>query len=127
MSEKLKPCPHCGSDAILLPQDDNYDCWVYCSNGATCGHEGGMFETESEAVASWNRRVILQWSTTPPMKPGWYWLQRDERLDVVCVLENGYVKIEETSVTVVYRMDNLPTPDGCRVRWLKIDEPEVES
>jgi Lar family restriction alleviation protein len=59
---ELKPCPFCGGKATLR-SDFGYKegcqtAWVRC----TCGADGPISdscagETETEAIAAWNRRV----------------------------------------------------------------------
>jgi Lar family restriction alleviation protein len=52
MSEqKLKPCPFCGGEAVLIK---GYFCWVKCDY---CGAETVAETSTTEAVDAWNRRV----------------------------------------------------------------------
>lgn len=52
MSEKLLPCPMCGSAPYLNRDGDRY---VICGG---CGTEGPWFEhDEAEAIAAWNQRT----------------------------------------------------------------------
>ncbi len=55
MSEKLKPCPFCGSEAFLINEGkfwaadcENIDCIIRRTR---------YYITEQEAVEAWNRRV----------------------------------------------------------------------
>ena len=55
MSEKikLKPCPFCGSDDVVV--EETYTSgYVRCRD---CGAEGGFRYSHDEAVAAWNRRT----------------------------------------------------------------------
>lgn len=59
MNEKLKPCPFCGSDKIIVQEhkcigfDDSFgvEC-LYCKTQSYL-----FFESKKEAVEAWNRRV----------------------------------------------------------------------
>lgn len=57
----LKPCPFCGGEAYIAYAPCDYNCWsVVCRNcGAMVEAQGwkGMDDTESNAVAAWNRRT----------------------------------------------------------------------
>lgn len=71
MTDKLKPCPFCGganlsiSDCVELGECENFiRCRsntfvaVVCDyNKGGCGASGGYYETETEAIAAWNRRA----------------------------------------------------------------------
>lgn len=58
VSPDLKPCPFCGGSEIEIVYCDQYCCgakpiWIQC----LCGCElAGMWNTDSEAIASWNQR-----------------------------------------------------------------------
>lgn len=50
---KLKPCPFCGSDDVVL--DETYTSgYVRCR---VCGAEGGLRDSHDEAAAAWNSRT----------------------------------------------------------------------
>ena len=53
MTEKLKPCPFCGSSNVtvygMYPNS-----YARCR---ACGAEGGLCDTHDEAAAAWNRRA----------------------------------------------------------------------
>lgn len=53
MSNKLKPCPFCGGEAII----DSFVGvgWIVICN--KCDASIGYKETEQEAIDAWNRRV----------------------------------------------------------------------
>ncbi len=65
-TNKLKPCPFCGSVKVFIGSDENHD-GVPCNMGRTyyyvwcskCGGETSRQDdfTEAEAIARWNRRV----------------------------------------------------------------------
>lgn len=53
MSNKLKPCPFCGGEAIIDGCDDTL--WiVICKE---CNASIGYKETKEEAIEAWNRRI----------------------------------------------------------------------
>lgn len=53
MSNKLKPCPFCGGEAIIDGCDDTL--WIaICKK---CNASIGYKETKQEAIEEWNRRV----------------------------------------------------------------------
>ena len=68
MMDKLKPCPHCGKDHIIIDtckRDDRpkckWTCHVVCVNcfASTSNHgfDWTKEEAEEKAVAAWNRRT----------------------------------------------------------------------
>lgn len=53
MTEKLKPCPFCGSNDVTL--EETYESgYVRCRS---CGAESGFRYSHDEAAAAWNRRT----------------------------------------------------------------------
>lgn len=69
---ELKPCPFCGAEAVIVinenprlsrPSKNGY-CHVACYNCDTMmGYDtdyGGQFDTEEEAIESWNHRVGVE-------------------------------------------------------------------
>lgn len=54
MSEMLKPCPFCGSEAKLNKGKTVF--WCSCENAA-CACEIGAYLKKEEAIKAWNRRV----------------------------------------------------------------------
>ena len=53
--EKPLPCPFCGGEAHVIDCIDPYPCmYVQCSK---CGVRTKRYNSRSEAVAAWNRRV----------------------------------------------------------------------
>ena len=58
MSDELKPCPLCGSEAILIPADDESPAEVYCSCYCSCGCSIIKSDTAG-AIAAWNARAAV--------------------------------------------------------------------
>ena len=56
MAEKLKPCPFCGYDAILISNDGFPPIKVVCSN-EDCGVETPLCWNEYGAINRWNDRI----------------------------------------------------------------------
>ena len=60
MSERLKPCPFCGSDRVsFLPDDeqlleDTITGFIWCRG---CGFSSDSFYSEKDALENWNRRT----------------------------------------------------------------------
>ncbi len=54
MTEKLKPCPFCGGEAVLISNKEEQLYSVECKNCdcGTCDHLGAEI-----AVEAWNRRA----------------------------------------------------------------------
>lgn len=56
MTDKLKPCPFCGSEALIVDDDkEHYGVFIACSK---CCSSTEIFKTEDEALISWNSRPI---------------------------------------------------------------------
>lgn len=56
ISEKLKPCPFCGSRAVMYGQKR----MVYCRNdNCILGLPRNPKENVAEAIKQWNERVVL--------------------------------------------------------------------
>lgn len=53
MSDKLKPCPFCGGEAII----DGCDETLWITICKKCNASIGYKETECEAIDAWNSRV----------------------------------------------------------------------
>lgn len=58
MSDELKPCPLCGSEAKLIPADDDSPAEVYCSCCYSCGCSIIKRDTAG-AIAAWNARAAV--------------------------------------------------------------------
>lgn len=56
MTDKLKPCPFCGSKADFEPKEITfYGVWIKCPQ---CGIElHNIYETREDAANAWNRRA----------------------------------------------------------------------
>lgn len=52
---KLKPCPFCGGNAVIMNM--GYPHWIYCEKCGAKVH-GGVFGSVSASVDAWNRRTI---------------------------------------------------------------------
>ena len=69
MNTQIEPCPHCGNNQLELrtyPGKDGFrDRYaVLCSyDKGGCGAEGGHYHSIPEAIASWNRRVVVKMPT----------------------------------------------------------------
>jgi Restriction alleviation protein Lar len=73
MSEVLKPCPHCGSEAIdgyheAYSVDSSYD-YIGCSNQSACGSQIPYSRRSGPryAIAAWNQRVVDHPVTSNPV------------------------------------------------------------
>ena len=82
-SEKLKPCPLCGTPGDTLevyPVKDGFyqvGCW-------DCFMRGTRLLSPDKTIKAWNalpRR--LRWSKEPPKEPGWYWHSQPPHFGVV--------------------------------------------
>ena len=59
MSEALKSCPFCGIEADVAHANDLSYFYAYCANeDCEIQPEGGMRDTEKDAVAAWNTRPV---------------------------------------------------------------------
>lgn len=54
MTNKLKPCPFCGRENLIIIFDDYNNSAVFCNK---CGAEGPLKGTEEGAIEAWNRRT----------------------------------------------------------------------
>ena len=55
MSEKLKPCPFCGSENLYIDSGEFFrEYEIRCTK---CGGRICWFDTKAEAITAWNRRV----------------------------------------------------------------------
>lgn len=55
MSNELKPCPFCASEAIMDRFTHN-QWFAYCRD---CCAESGHFDCQAEAIDAWNRRATV--------------------------------------------------------------------
>ncbi len=56
MSDKLKPCPFCGSDDLAI-QEDIEDIYVVCNDCHVQGSPVHDDELEKKAIEKWNNRT----------------------------------------------------------------------
>ena len=56
MTDKLKPCPFCGGEAMLRNRGMNTQNYVVCEN---CGAVSKITETEADAIKAWNKRSYI--------------------------------------------------------------------
>ena len=72
MSEKIKPCPFCGSENVQL-EDLGYPHHVYCENcAARVTGKGYGEEGEADAIKAWNRRASGWISVDEPPADGFF-------------------------------------------------------
>jgi Lar family restriction alleviation protein len=55
MTDKLLPCPHCGSTALKTVGNGIGDTWIECMS---CGCGTGLSESHKANIDAWNRRVV---------------------------------------------------------------------
>ena len=60
---ELKPCPFCGSEAILRV-DSGYLFYIQCMNLACTARDTRWFKSEEEAIKAWNSRIGLPANST---------------------------------------------------------------
>jgi hypothetical protein len=70
----LLPCPFCGKAGVKISFTLSGCCYVGCQQVGCCG-EGGddgvlAFDSEAEAVAAWNRRVVPASPVAPAEREG---------------------------------------------------------
>ena len=51
--QKLKPCPFCGGEAVILAGFEEH-IWIFCEE---CKAEISAHTTEAEAIEAWNKRA----------------------------------------------------------------------
>lgn len=87
MMSELKPCPACGSEAVITGCGGLR---AICKNW-DCQMTGPRKMDRDDAAAAWNALPRpLRWTKEPPTEPGVYWLRKDSSVDVVKVYrENG--------------------------------------
>lgn len=57
MSETLKPCPFCGSEAKIVHFSQDA-CYVKCEN-YDCMAGQKVYDTKADAIAAWNNRTAV--------------------------------------------------------------------
>lgn len=78
MSEKLKPCPFCGGDAVMKIQKhipNGYDYTPTCHDPSCAGRLTKKWINEADAIEAWNRRAertakVKRWDGYS--EKGWY-------------------------------------------------------
>ena len=69
---ELKPCPACGSEAIITGCGGLR---AICKNW-DCQMTGPRMYTRKDAITAWNALPRpLRWTNEPPAEPGWYWFR----------------------------------------------------
>lgn len=115
-SEKLKPCPACGTPGDTLevyPVKDGFyqvGCW-------DCFMRGTRLLSPDKAIKAWNalpRR--LRWTKEPPKEMGWYWHEENHGskhpAHVFRVVTSGgetgvYVRFFGQPADVVHKIDHI--------------------
>lgn len=142
---ELKPCPFCGNEARIVYNHDQ-SCMVQCTNVYICAARQELFDTEKEAVESWNRRadncpdfspnsVQSQSNSSPQCKPGdtVYLLVKmpGGKYDIVlslCVSYYASVNIERWTVHTEYKELNniieISREDFGKTAFLDVNEAE---
>ena len=72
MTEKLKPCPFCGSEARLWHPKE-YGITLGSIKCPKCGASTETYTDDYSAIEGWNNR-INPWHTGTPTEEGWYLL-----------------------------------------------------
>ncbi len=57
MTEKIKPCPFCGSKKIDICRTNENACWLRC---ARCSGESGSTPLREDAIRIWNKRPKVE-------------------------------------------------------------------
>ena len=124
-TEKLLPCSHCDSVAILRETENRWGdtCYVVkCSNGEDCGIETMMFRNKHEAIGAWNRRVVEKpkW-TKEPKEPGIHIvkLHQYRDLEIAKVYQDGTIAIND------WKRLRAPDDFSIHARWLRTDIPDI--
>ena len=66
MTDKLKPCPFCGGEKLIITNGEDLDAYgnnytVCCDfNQDGCGASSGYRQNIEEAIEVWNRRACEQ-------------------------------------------------------------------
>lgn len=123
MNSDLKPCAHCGGDAI--PFWEMAQAKVICRNVQCIAREGKGYDTEQEASDAWNARVDdwVPLSERPPEIDREVWATYihpgdGNRYIQWCI----YMLDDDETPTFVY-YDGGPEPLGGVIAWRYIPEP----
>lgn len=60
MSDKLKPCPFCGGEAILRMQNADYIPDMYAVECHSCKYITDFYTNSGKAIEAWNRRAEVK-------------------------------------------------------------------
>jgi len=126
-TEKLLPCPFCGrvGEGYQCHESDMH--FVECTNKkCPVQPHTDWFETESEAIAAWNRRVAEKpkWTKETPTETGWYCVFNHW---APSMMQSAWVfkKDDKWWATIngqePYRVEYLRS----HLQWLKIDIPAL--
>jgi len=127
MSDKLLPCPFCGSPGAIIenigrPKGESKKYHAGCNN-PKCGLYGGLcswHRKREDAVASWNRRAGGWIPTTerlPEAADGNY-------AGLILVFWDGW----KMSTVTVQRMLQLQAEDGWNItHWMPLPAPPKEA
>ena len=55
MTDRLKPCPFCGSESICIVGGGTFPFWIECEG---CNTTSKPFNLKEESVNQWNRRTL---------------------------------------------------------------------
>lgn len=100
MSEKLKPCPFCGGEAVYDRDWKDVQCRVCNARIAN------NFQRKKDAVEAWNTRPN-PWHTGTPTEEGWYLIKYE------CLVEGRYKgKLTYRAVHIYYDKYGIYNEDG---------------
>ena len=57
MTDELKPCPFCGSDAVHTERSYFRDVLIYCENCDAYFTVDSFYADENDVIKAWNRRA----------------------------------------------------------------------
>lgn len=97
---KLKPCPACLSDELIVYEAHKGGFYVQCEN---CEMRGPRKDDENAAIDAWNNlSSSLCWTKKTPTKNGWYIYQERRNRKLCCVIDSkatgfafGLCKVED--------------------------------
>lgn len=129
MDKTIGVCPFCGKNDIRTSRAwEGLVFWQACKQ---CGANGPIAicddasDDENASKNQWNRRLAPQWSTEPPTESGWYvscWPgSKSPRIDKISIFGDE-IRIGDFSLTEICYLDEV---DEKKIKWLKIEPPEV--
>jgi hypothetical protein len=76
---------------------------------------GGPSKEEADTLALW--KGMIEWTTTPPTEPGWYWVRSESKYKHTWIVE---VSIKNGVAHMYSEMDSedYPVWDGFATHWL---------